>query len=177
MQRLLSTRMFPPPRRGESLMTSQSAAALWLERASRPITDLADGLVASELLTAMGKTATGRAVTTLTWDKRSAVLHRALEFARSSGWIDINPLTGRRRATRPTGPQLVDPRVVVNPALGNSSPLSPTFEPTDGVTVSAGGGCMRSSPASTTAAFGRARLSSSEALIASWPPRVGASCC
>ncbi|MBA3906288.1 MAG: hypothetical protein H0X35_06320 [Pseudonocardiales bacterium] len=67
-------------------MTVQdSAAASWIARASRPITDLADDLVASELLTAMGKTPTGRRVTSSTWDKRSAVLHRNLEFARVSG--------------------------------------------------------------------------------------------
>ena len=71
--------------------------------------------MASELLTAMDKITTGRRVTSSTWDKRSAVLHRTLEFARASGWIDRNPLTGRRHSTRATGPQAVDPRVVVNP--------------------------------------------------------------
>jgi integrase len=55
-------------------------------------------------------------VTTSTWDKRRAVLHRAIEFARASGWIETNPLTGRRHLARHTGPQIVDPRVVVNPA-------------------------------------------------------------
>jgi integrase len=90
--------------------------ASWLERASRPINDLTDEITASELLLGLGKSVTGRTVTTSTWDKRRAVLHRAIEFARASGWIDTNPLTGRRHFARHTGPQVVDPRVVVNPA-------------------------------------------------------------
>jgi integrase len=116
LQRLLSTRLLPPPRRGEPLTAEQSAASSWIDRASRPIADLADDLAASELLTAMAKTPTGRSVTSSTWDKRSAVLHRTLEFARSSGWLDTNPLAGRCHVARHTGPQAVDPRVVVNPA-------------------------------------------------------------
>lgn len=116
LQRLLSTRLLPPPRRGEPLTAAQTAAASWLVRASRPVADLGDDIVASELLTALGKTVSGRSVTSLTWDKRRAVLHRTVEFARSSGWIDVNPLTGRRHVVRHSGPQIVDPRVVVNPA-------------------------------------------------------------
>ena len=83
----------------EELPTAEESAALsWLTRASRPLTDLADDLVASELLIALGKTSTGRTVTSSTWDKRRAVLHRAVEFARWSGWIEVNPLNGRRRS-------------------------------------------------------------------------------
>ena len=115
LQRLLSTQLLPPPRRAVLLTADESAAVTLLRRASRPISCLSDDLAASELFTAMSKTPTGRSVTSSTWDKRSAVLHRTLEFARSSGWIDINPLTGRRSVARHTGPQAVDPRVVVNP--------------------------------------------------------------
>jgi integrase len=93
-----------------------SSAASWLARASRPLGDLTDEIAASELLLGLGKSVTGRSVTTSTWDKRRAVLHRPVEFARASGWIDANPLTGRRHIARHTGPQVVDPRVVVNPA-------------------------------------------------------------
>jgi len=85
LQRLLSTRALPPPCRKERLTAEESAALSWLSRASRPLTDLADDLVASELLTALGKTSTGRTVTSSTWDKRRAVLHRTVEFARSRG--------------------------------------------------------------------------------------------
>ena len=116
LQRLLSTRLLPPPRRSVPLSAAESATASWLARASRPVTDLGDDLAVSELLTAMGKTPTGRHVTSSTWDKRSAVLHRTVEFARASAWIDRNPLTGRRHVDRHTGPTVVDPRVVVNPA-------------------------------------------------------------
>src|SRR4051794_19893109 len=115
LQRLLSTRALPPPCRKEPLTAEDSAALSWLSRASRPLTDLADDLVASELLTALGKSSTGRTVTSSTWDKRRAVLHRTVEFARSSGWIDVNPLTGRRLVAHHSGPVAVDPRVVVNP--------------------------------------------------------------
>jgi integrase len=116
LQHLLSTRLLPPPLRGHTLTAEQAAAASWLARASRPITDLADEIAATELLTALGKSVSGRQVTSQTWDKRRAVLHRTMEFARSSGWIETNPLTGRRHVVRHAGPQVVDPRVVVNPA-------------------------------------------------------------
>ncbi|MFP5069491.1 tyrosine-type recombinase/integrase [Pseudonocardia nantongensis] len=115
-QRLLSTRLLPVPQRRIELSPADRAAASWLTRASRPINDLADEIAASELLLGLGKSVTGRSVTTSTWDKRRAVLHRAMEFARASGWIDTNPLTGRRHLARHTGPQVVDPRVVINPA-------------------------------------------------------------
>jgi integrase len=116
LQRLLSTRLLPPPRRTEPLTAAQTVAANRLARASRPIADLSDDIAASELLTALSKTATGRPVTSLTWDKRRAVLHRTVEFARASGWIESNPLTGRRHVVRHGGTVTVDPRVVVNPA-------------------------------------------------------------
>lgn len=50
-----------------------------------------------------GTSISGRSVTSSTWDKRRAVLHRAVEFARASGWIDANPLTGRRHVARAPG--------------------------------------------------------------------------
>lgn len=115
-QRLLSTRLLPVPQRRIELSPADRAVATWLARASRPINELADEIAASELLLGLGKSVTGRSVTTATWDKRRAVLHRAVEFARASGWTDTNPLTGRRHLARHTGPQVVDPRVVVNPA-------------------------------------------------------------
>ncbi|WP_308259568.1 tyrosine-type recombinase/integrase [Pseudonocardia sp. H11422] len=87
----------------------------WLRRASRPISDLLDDLSAGELLLALGKSVDGRAVTSSTWDKRRAVLHRCVGFAVSSSWLDRNPITGRRLPTA-AAVQSVDPRVVVNPA-------------------------------------------------------------
>jgi integrase len=116
LQRLLSTRLLPSPRRAVALSSAQAAAASWLRRASRPVSDLADDIAASELLAALGKTVTGRPVTSSTWDKRRAVLHRAMEFARSSGWVESNPLSGRQLVARHSGQQTVDPRVVVNPS-------------------------------------------------------------
>jgi integrase len=114
-QRVLSTRLLPPPRRDGPTSAEDAAVGSWLGRASRPLSDLTDDLAASELLTAIGRTVDGRPVTTSTWDKRRAVLHRAVEFARSSGWIDANPLTGRRHLSHASAVQTVDPRVVVNP--------------------------------------------------------------
>lgn len=116
LQRLLSTRVLPPPRRLEPMTAEQTAAVNWLRRASRPLSDLTDDIATAELLNALGKTVDGRTVTSLTWDKRRAVLHRVVEFVRSAGLVESNPLTGRRHLARRGGPQAVDPRVVVNPA-------------------------------------------------------------
>jgi hypothetical protein len=104
-QRLLSNRLLPVPQRRVEQSPADRVVASWLDRASRPINDLTDEITASELLLGLGKSVTGRTVTTSTWDKRRAVLHRAIEFARASGWIDTNPLTGRRTSIyrRPVG--------------------------------------------------------------------------
>lgn len=114
-QRLLATRVLPVPQRTITLSPEERAIVSWLGRASRPVTELADEMTASELLRGLGRSVTGRRVTSATWDKRRTVLHRAMEFARSSGWLASNPLTGRHHLVRYTGPQMVDPRVVVNP--------------------------------------------------------------
>ncbi len=114
-QRLLATRVLPVPQRALVLSAEETAVVSWLDRASRPVTDLVDEMAASELLRGLGRSVTGRPVTSATWDKRRTVLHRTVEFARASGWLASNPLTGRNHLVRHTGPQVVDPRVVVNP--------------------------------------------------------------
>ncbi|TCK20633.1 hypothetical protein [Pseudonocardia endophytica] len=115
-QRLLATRVLPVPQRDLVLSPEETAVVSWLRRASRPLGDLGNDLTASELLRALASTATGHRVTSSTLDKRRAVLHRTLEFARAAGWVESNPLTGRRLTGETTGVQVVDPRVVVNPA-------------------------------------------------------------
>jgi integrase len=115
LQRLASTHLLPPPRRNEALGPEDRAAASWLRRASRPATDLADSLALGALLHDLGTAADGRAVTSLTLDKRRAVLHRVAGYAADTGVLAVNPVTGRRTGTaQVTGG--VDPRVVVNPA-------------------------------------------------------------
>lgn len=115
LQRLLSSRLLPPPNRAALLTSADTAAASWLRRASRPVGELAEGNAAADLLDALGKTATGRAVASSTWDTRRSILHRALAHAVASGWLDINPVTGRRLRLAGVASAL-DPRVVVNPA-------------------------------------------------------------
>lgn len=114
LQRLLSSRLLPPPSRSRELSPAETAAASWLRRASRPVSELADGTTAPDLLTALGKTAAGRPVASSTWDTRRSILHRALAFAVASDWLDANPVTGRRLPLA-GGAGAVDPRVVVNP--------------------------------------------------------------
>lgn len=114
LQSLLSTRVLPPPQRVVPLGPADNAAVSWLRRASRPVADLFDDLTARELLQAIGTTATGRAVTSSTWDKRRAVLSRTLQFAVDTGWLDHNPVRGRPLPTD-AAVNTVDPRVVVNP--------------------------------------------------------------
>lgn len=114
LQRLLSSRLLPPPSRSRELSPAEAAASSWLRRASRPVSELADGTVAPDLLAALGKTATGRPVASSTWDTRRSILHRALAFAVTSEWLDANPVTGRRLPLAGGGGS-VDPRVVVNP--------------------------------------------------------------
>ncbi|MGH8879020.1 MAG: tyrosine-type recombinase/integrase [Stackebrandtia sp.] len=115
LQRLLSSRVLPLGRRNEPLTAEEQAAISWLRRASRPITELQDELTAGELLDGLSKTVDGRQVTYSTWDTRRAVLHRTLGFAVSSGWLDVNPISGRRLGTAPVL-ATVDPRSVLNPA-------------------------------------------------------------
>lgn len=114
LQRLLSSRLLPPTRRSLALSGSEAAAASWMRRASRLIGELGEGQAAADLLVALGKTADGRTVASSTWDTRRSILHRALGFAVDSGWLDGNPITGRRLPMA-GGAGAVDPRVVVNP--------------------------------------------------------------
>jgi integrase len=114
LQRLLSTRLLPPNRRADPLTAEEQAVVSWLRRASRPITDLRDELTAGELLDNLGKAVDGRAVTYSTWETRRSVLHRAVGFAVSSGWLAANPISGRRLGTAAVTAAL-DPRSVLNP--------------------------------------------------------------
>lgn len=115
LQRLLSTRLLPPPHRSLELSMAEAAAASWLRRASRPVGELVEGPEAEALLAASGRQpAAGR------WLRRPGTpddrfWHRALAFAVESGWLDANPLSARRLPLA-GGAGLVDPRVVVNPA-------------------------------------------------------------
>jgi integrase len=115
LQRLLSSRLLPPPHRQVALTPAEAATASWLRRASRPVGELADGHEAGDLLAALGRTANGRQVASSTWDTRRSILHRAVAFAVASGWLHANPITGRRLPLA-GGAGMVDPRVVVNPA-------------------------------------------------------------
>lgn len=115
LQRLLSTRLLPPPRRVEPMAAEERAAVSRLRRASRPVEELADGLTVRALLHALSTAADGRPVTSSTWDKRRAVLHRVAGYAVETGVLPANPVTGRRVGTARTS-EGVDPRVVVNPA-------------------------------------------------------------
>ncbi|MDQ3275437.1 MAG: site-specific integrase [Actinomycetota bacterium] len=126
LQRLLSSRILPLSRRDESLTAEEQATISWLRRASRPISELQDELTASELLDGLSKTVDGRQVTYSTWDKRRAVLHQAVSFAVSSGWLDANPISGRRLGSAPVIAS-VDPRSVLNPAQGRQLLAAVTY--------------------------------------------------
>lgn len=114
LQRLASTRLLPPPQRRLVLSAAELAAASWLRRASRLVGELGEGQAAADLLVALGRTADGRTLASSTWDTRRSILHRALAFAVGSGWLDSNPVTGRRLPLA-GGAGAVDPRVVLNP--------------------------------------------------------------
>ncbi|MEJ2871741.1 tyrosine-type recombinase/integrase [Actinomycetospora sp. OC33-EN08] len=126
LQRLLTTRLLPPPRREETLTPEERTAAAWLHRASRPVTDLADSLALGALLHALGTAADGRPVTSSTWDKRRAVLHRVAGYAVDTGVLATNPVTGRRAGTGRKS-EGVDPRVVVNPAQARQLLAAATY--------------------------------------------------
>lgn len=115
LQRLTSTHLLPPPRRDDPLTGEDRAVASWLRRASRPVSDLTDPLAIAGLLHDLGTAANGRPVTSSTWDKRRAVLHRVAGYAVDTGVLVTNPVTGRR-VTTGKATEGVDPRVVVNPA-------------------------------------------------------------
>ena len=76
LQRLLSSRLLPPPTRTTALTTSENAAASWLRRASRPVGELVEADAVADLLAALGNTADGRRVASSTWDTRRSIVHR-----------------------------------------------------------------------------------------------------
>lgn len=60
LQRLLSSRLLPPPSRSRELSPTEGSSSSWIRRASRPVSELSDGTPAPSLLAALGKTAAAR---------------------------------------------------------------------------------------------------------------------
>lgn len=114
LRRVLTACLLPTNQRERELDAEHQAAARWIERASRPVRDLADKIEVEKLLQALARNLGGKTAAAWTVRTRRGVLHHALDFAVDTGALDIN-LVSRTKVAVERGNSEVDPRVVLNP--------------------------------------------------------------
>jgi len=85
----------------------------WIQKRSRPLSDLADPAVTRDVLAAIGRKLTGEPVAPSTANRKRAALSSAIGYALERGYLDSNPLHRVKMKRRKVADEL-DPRVVVN---------------------------------------------------------------
>ncbi|GDY32993.1 tyrosine-type recombinase/integrase [Gandjariella thermophila] len=115
LRHLLVSRLLPPSGDDGELTGDLAAAAHWLESASRPVADLTDKPTAREFLRSLSLTTRGRSAAPSTVRSRRANAYGLLQYVVEAGLLDANPLAGLK-VQREHVTDVVDPRVVVNPA-------------------------------------------------------------
>ncbi|MGW0805550.1 tyrosine-type recombinase/integrase [Nonomuraea sp. NPDC002799] len=103
-----------PENRRKELTRTQAAALQWLERASLPLTDLAEAQVLRKALSAISTTFAGLPAAANTVKRKRAIFHHLLEYSVEEQIFGSNPLN-RVNWTAPKTVTIVDPRTVVNP--------------------------------------------------------------
>ncbi|MFT7836354.1 tyrosine-type recombinase/integrase [Saccharothrix sp. BKS2] len=114
LRRVLTTCLLPSNQRDRLLDDDQAAAARWIERASRPVAELADKLETERLLQALSRNLGGKTAASWTVRTRRGVLHHVLAHGVDAGYLVANPVTGTKFGAD-QGNTEVDPRVVLNP--------------------------------------------------------------
>ncbi len=120
LRRVLTTRLLPANTRELETSLELRAAASWIGRASRPITELSTRPEVRQLLESAPMTLlmSGKPAAPSTVEKRRLVLHRLVADAVEREVLTFNPmagLTGRASMGDDVAVDEVDPRTVVNP--------------------------------------------------------------
>ncbi|MEV4015698.1 tyrosine-type recombinase/integrase [Nonomuraea angiospora] len=115
LREVLRDHVLLPDSRRTALSTAQAAALGWLERASLPLSALAEANVLRTALDAISVTFAGAPAGANSVRRKRAVLHHLLEHAVEQKVFSSNPLD-EIKWTVPKAVTVVDPRTVVNPA-------------------------------------------------------------
>lgn len=114
LRRALRLFALPPTRREIDRPKDISKAVTWLEKASRPITDLQDAKTVHGLLDARGRKLDGTAAGAETLRRKRAVLYNVLDYAVELEHLPGNPID-RIKRKRVKVVASVDRRAVANP--------------------------------------------------------------
>jgi integrase len=116
----------PPAARNTTPPPAIGTALRWLERASVPVSQVADARLMRSGLDALTLRLDGRPAAAETVRRKRAVLHNALEYAVELGLLEANPLA-RIKWTAPKVADSVDRGVVVNPAQARQLLAATTY--------------------------------------------------
>lgn len=104
---------FNPTRRDTSPQAKIADALAWIEKASRPVSDLAKPETARAALSACARKLDGKPAAARTVQRKRATLYNALRFAVEQDLLDYNPLDKIQWKAPEVG-ETVDRRVVAN---------------------------------------------------------------
>ena len=144
VRRALRHWAFVLPRVGGPVVPAEDRLVLaWVAKASRPLVDLHDPVLAREVLESLRRRIDGGEAAVETMRRKRKVHVHALHFAMERGELGSHPLA-KFRWGLPKPAVSVDPRVVANP---NQARICWQRSPTSGGTVVRGGagwsGCSR----------------------------------
>ncbi|WP_455772003.1 tyrosine-type recombinase/integrase [Streptomyces phaeochromogenes] len=108
-----------PAHKGEEPPPDLVAACTWLSNRSLPLSSLTDPRILRDVQYRLSFKLDGAPAAGETYKRRRRGFNTAMEHAIESGYLDENPLANVKR-TGSTGGDVVDPRVLVNAAQGNS---------------------------------------------------------
>ncbi|MFE1344383.1 tyrosine-type recombinase/integrase [Streptomyces sp. NPDC058757] len=116
LRRALRHWAFVMPRQGDPMPPPQDRLALqWVAKASRPLIDLYDPVLARDVLESLRRKQDGGEAAVETMRRKRKVLVHALGYAMERGELGSNPLEQVRWSV-PKPAVSVDPRVVANPS-------------------------------------------------------------
>ncbi|WP_327169825.1 site-specific integrase [Streptomyces subrutilus] len=107
-----------PAHRGDEPPPTLVAPCDWLSRRSRPLSDLGDPRVLRDVQYRLSFKLDDTPAAPETYKRRRRGFNTAMEYAIESGYLDVNPLAGMKRAGS-VGGDVVDPRVLVNAVQGS----------------------------------------------------------
>ncbi|MFD3676452.1 tyrosine-type recombinase/integrase [Streptomyces sp. NPDC058613] len=116
LRRALRHWAFVVPRPGQPVPSAEDRLVLqWVAKASRPLADLHDPILARDVLESLRRKIDGGEAAVETMRRKRKVLVHALHYAMERGELAGDPLARVRwRVPKPSGS--VDPRVVANPS-------------------------------------------------------------
>jgi integrase len=126
LRRVLAVHVLPPESRRDALKRDELGAVAWLQRASRPVGDLADASTTRLLLDGLAVNLNGSVAAATVINRKRAVVHNMLSLAVERGMLLVNPIS-QVTWERPRAVDQVDPRSVINPRQARELFIAVTY--------------------------------------------------